>query len=199
MHWVHKDPPAGQSRLQPPRCTRWLFEQRQTQRFAELGVLTDRTIAFPPPSPAPSSWRRLEKRPVRRAARALQAAAKLLSPTVPGRPYGASTGTRHLVCSDVTCDCDAVTRSYKKRWQVEVFHKNLKSNAGLAKSPTQTLRTQSSHLFMSIYAVFKLECLSIKIRLTPRPCASGCSSTPHAALFKNCGSRRLRLLLRRVS
>jgi len=40
VHWVHKDPPAGQSRLQPARCTRWLFEQRQTQRFAELGVLT---------------------------------------------------------------------------------------------------------------------------------------------------------------
>ena len=72
-----------------------------------------------------------------------------------------------MVYIDNTCDCDAIITSYKKRWQVEVFHKNLKSNAGLAKSPTQTLRTQSSHIFMSIYAVFKLECLSIKIRLTP--------------------------------
>lgn len=78
-----------------------------------------------------------------------------------------STGTLYLVCSDLTCDYDAIITSYKKRWQVEVFHKNLKSNAGLAKSPTQTLRTQSSHVFMSIYAVFKLECLSVKIRLTP--------------------------------
>ena len=76
-----------------------------------------------------------------------------------------STGTLYLVCSDITCDYDAITSSYKKRWQVEVFHKNLKSNAALAKSPAQTLRTQSSHIFMSIYAVFKLECLSAKTKL----------------------------------
>jgi hypothetical protein len=45
---------------------------------------------------------------------------------------------------------------------VEEFHKSLKSNAGLAKSPTRTVITQNNHIFMSIYAVFKLECLKIK-------------------------------------
>jgi SRSO17 transposase len=69
-----------------------------------------------------------------------------------------STGILHLVCSDLTCDYDAITTTYKKRWQVEVFHKSLKSNANLAKSPTRTLRTQSNHVFMAIYATFKLEC-----------------------------------------
>lgn len=78
-----------------------------------------------------------------------------------------STGILHLVCSDLTCDYDAMTTSYKKRWQVEVFHKSLKSNAGLAKSPTQTIRSQSNHVFMAIYAVFKLQCLSIKTRINP--------------------------------
>ena len=78
-----------------------------------------------------------------------------------------STGILHLVCSDLTCDYDAITTSYKKRWQVEVFHKSLKSNANLAKSPTQTVRTQSNHVFMAIYAVFKLECLSIKNKINP--------------------------------
>ena len=78
-----------------------------------------------------------------------------------------STGRLHLVCSDLTCDYDAITTSYKKRWQVEVFHKSLKSNAGMAKSPTQTLRTQSNHVFMAIYAVFKLECLSVKSKINP--------------------------------
>ena len=73
----------------------------------------------------------------------------------------------HLVCSDLTCDYDAITTSHKKRWQVEVFHKSLKSNANLAKSPTQTVSIQSNHVFMSIYAVFKLECLSIKTRINP--------------------------------
>jgi hypothetical protein len=78
-----------------------------------------------------------------------------------------STGILHLVCSDLTCDYDAITTNYKKRWQVEVFHKSLKSNAGMAKSPTQTLRTQSNHVFMAIYAVFKLECLSVKSKINP--------------------------------
>ncbi|MFZ3139335.1 MAG: hypothetical protein WA147_01725 [Polaromonas sp.] len=35
----------------------------------------------------------------------------------------------------------------------------------MAKSPTQTLRTQSKHVFMAIYAVFKLECLSVKNKI----------------------------------
>jgi hypothetical protein len=61
-----------------------------------------------------------------------------------------STGRLHLVCSDLTCDYDAITTTYKKRWQVEVFHKSLKSNANLAKSPTRTLRTQSKHVFLSV-------------------------------------------------
>jgi hypothetical protein len=78
-----------------------------------------------------------------------------------------STGVLHLVCSDLTCNYDAITTSYKKRWQVEVFHKPLKSNANLAKSPTRTLRTQSKHVFMAIYATFKLECLSITHKLNP--------------------------------
>ena len=34
--------------------------------------------------------------------------------------------------------------------------------ASLAKSPTQTLTTRSSHVFMGIYAVFKLESLRLK-------------------------------------
>lgn len=78
-----------------------------------------------------------------------------------------STGILHLVCSDLTCDHNAITTIYKKRWKVEVFHKSLKSNANLAKSPTRTLRTQSNHIFMSICAAFRLECLSIKNNLNP--------------------------------
>lgn len=78
-----------------------------------------------------------------------------------------STGTLHLVCSDLTCDYDVITTTYKKRWQVEVFHKSLKSNANLAKSPTRTVRTQSNHVFMSICAAFKLECLGLKNKLSP--------------------------------
>jgi hypothetical protein len=73
-----------------------------------------------------------------------------------------STGLLNLVCSDLTCDGEKITALYKKRWAVEVFHKSLKSNAAMAKSPTRRVTTQNNHVFMSIYAVFKLECLNIK-------------------------------------
>jgi hypothetical protein len=78
-----------------------------------------------------------------------------------------STGTLHLASSDLTSSYDAITTTYQKRWKVEVFHKSLKSNANLAKSPTRTLRTQSNHVFLSICAAFKLECLSLKNKLSP--------------------------------
>lgn len=73
-----------------------------------------------------------------------------------------STGLLNLVCSDLTCNGDTVAAIYQKRWKVEVFHKSLKSNAALAKSPTRRVTTQNNHVFMAIYAVFKLECLKLK-------------------------------------
>jgi len=57
---------------------------------------------------------------------------------------GGSTGLLNLVCSDLTLDGDRVATIYKKRWKVEEFHKSLKSNAALAKSPTRTVRTQKT-------------------------------------------------------
>ncbi len=73
-----------------------------------------------------------------------------------------STATVNLVCSDLTLTGKKVAAIYQKRWKVEEFHKSLKSNAGLAKSPTRTPTTQNNHIFMAIMAVFKLECLKIK-------------------------------------
>jgi len=73
-----------------------------------------------------------------------------------------STGLLNLVCSDLTCNGDMIATIYQKRWKVEVFHKSLKSNAALAKSPTRRITTQNNHVFMAIYAVFKLECLKLK-------------------------------------
>ena len=76
-----------------------------------------------------------------------------------------SIGILYLACSDLDCDQAAIETIYQKRWKVEVFHKTLKSNAALAKSPTQRVRTQSNHVFLSIYAAFRLECLSIRHKL----------------------------------
>jgi len=73
-----------------------------------------------------------------------------------------SIGILYLACSDLSCDGNAIETIYQKRWKVEVFHKTLKSNTGLAKSPTKCIRTQCNHIFMSIYAAFQLECLKLK-------------------------------------
>jgi hypothetical protein len=68
-----------------------------------------------------------------------------------------SEGVLYLVSSDVTLDYEQLTTIYQRRWKVEEYHKSLKSNASLAKSPTKTIRTQSNHCFASIYAFVKLE------------------------------------------
>lgn len=73
-----------------------------------------------------------------------------------------STGVLYLASSDLQLTYDRLTTFYQKRWTVEVFHKSIKSNTGLARSPTRTVRTQSNHFFASIYAFFKLEQLKLK-------------------------------------
>jgi hypothetical protein len=76
-----------------------------------------------------------------------------------------SIGVLYLASSDLLLDYGRITAIYQKRWNVEVFHKSVKSNTGLARSPTHTVRTQSNHFFASIYAFFKLELLKIKHQL----------------------------------
>ena len=76
-----------------------------------------------------------------------------------------STGILNLVCSDITLSGDTISTIYQKRWKVEEFFKSLKHNVDLAKSPTKTIRTQSNHIFLSILAFFKLECLKIKHKM----------------------------------
>ena len=74
-------------------------------------------------------------------------------------------GALYLVTSDVALDYERLTTIYKRRWKVEEYHKSFKSNASLAKSPTKTIRTQSNHVFASIYAFVKLERLKMATKL----------------------------------
>lgn len=53
----------------------------------------------------------------------------------------------------------------QKRWKVETFRKLLRSNAALGKLPTQTVMTQNNHVFMAIFAMFKLEFLTMRHKL----------------------------------
>jgi len=71
-----------------------------------------------------------------------------------------STGILYLAASDTGLDFNQLTSIYQKRWKVEEYHKSIKSNTGLAKSPTKTVLTQGNHFFASIYSYFKLERLT---------------------------------------
>jgi hypothetical protein len=70
-------------------------------------------------------------------------------------------GVLYLVSSDLSLDHERMSTIYQRRWKVEEYHKSLKSNASLAKSPTKTMRTQSNHVFASIWAFVKLERMKI--------------------------------------
>jgi hypothetical protein len=76
-----------------------------------------------------------------------------------------SLGILYLVSSDTTLSFDDLTTSYHKRWQVECYHKSLKQNVSLAKSPTQTVTTQTNHFFAALCGFIKLERLKVKTKL----------------------------------
>jgi hypothetical protein len=76
-----------------------------------------------------------------------------------------SIGLRSLVSSETTLSFDDVTTTYHKRWAVECYHKSLKQNVSLAKSPTQTVTTQTNHFFAALCGFLKLERLKGKTKL----------------------------------
>jgi hypothetical protein len=71
----------------------------------------------------------------------------------------------YLASSDPTLDHERMSTIYHRRWKVEEYHKSLKSNASLAKSPTKTTRTHSKHIFCSMPAFVKLERMRIATKL----------------------------------
>jgi hypothetical protein len=73
-----------------------------------------------------------------------------------------STGWLYLVSSDIKFSYQQLTTIYKRRWKVEPFHKSLKQNAALEKSPTKTQRTQANHIFCAMMAYIKLEQFKFK-------------------------------------
>lgn len=76
-----------------------------------------------------------------------------------------TVGELYLVTSDLNLSYDTMTAIYKKRWNIEVYHKSVKSNASFAKSPTKTIKTQTNHFMLSILAFVKLEWLQIRNNL----------------------------------
>ena len=76
-----------------------------------------------------------------------------------------STGILYLACSNLDLTATDINTIYQKRWKVEEFHKSLKSNLALAKSPTGISHTQKNHIFACFFAFVKLERLRVKTKL----------------------------------
>jgi hypothetical protein len=76
-----------------------------------------------------------------------------------------TTGILYLVTSDTTLPGDGIATIYQKRWNVEPYHKSLKQNASLEKSPTHTVTTQANHFFASLCGYIKLELLKGSTKL----------------------------------
>lgn len=76
-----------------------------------------------------------------------------------------STGVLYLVSSDIGLTDEQIKITYKRRWKIETYHKSLKNNASLAKSPTKVPRTQANHLFASICAYVRLESISRIVKI----------------------------------
>lgn len=76
-----------------------------------------------------------------------------------------SIGELYLVTNDLDSDAEDLYKIYQKRWRVEEYHKSIKQNASLEKSPTKIVRTQKTHIFASVVAYCKLEILRVKTKL----------------------------------
>ena len=76
-----------------------------------------------------------------------------------------STGILYLVSSDTALTYEQITIIYRKRWNMECYHKSLKQNVSLEKSPTKTVNTQKNHFFASLCGYVRLEMLKISSRL----------------------------------
>lgn len=76
-----------------------------------------------------------------------------------------STGTLYLASNDLESSADRIYEVYQKRWRIEEYHKSIKQNASLEKSPTKVVRSQRNHIFASIIAYCKLEFLRTKTSL----------------------------------
>lgn len=75
-----------------------------------------------------------------------------------------STGELYLVTNDSQLTAQAISATYQQRWGVEVFHRSLKQEVGLEKSPTKHEITQCNHVFAAMIAWTKMELLRIKER-----------------------------------
>jgi len=75
------------------------------------------------------------------------------------------TADLYLICSDATCDYQNIISPYAQRWSCETYHKTLKSNLALTKSPARTLRAIANHVGACLCAFVKAEALTQQLKI----------------------------------
>ena len=100
-----------------------------------------------------------DKQPLRAYLRGFEEAVALVRQVFTNKD--GSRGVLYLVSSDLDLDEAQITTIYQRRWKVEEYHKSLKQNASMGKSPTKTVATQATHFFAAMLAYIKLERLKI--------------------------------------
>jgi len=73
-----------------------------------------------------------------------------------------SEGILYVISTDTSLTFQQAQATYQKRWGVEEYHKALKNNASIQKSPTKIIQTQANHLFASLCAYVKFERLKLQ-------------------------------------
>jgi len=110
--------------------------ERQQGRFQALD-----TLAFP------------DEQPLRVWLRSVQPAVLVTRQVFTNKD--GSQGVLYLVSSDTSLDQAQLTMIYQRRWKVEEYHKSLKQNTSMGKSPTKKPDTQANHFFAAILAYTK--------------------------------------------
>jgi len=73
----------------------------------------------------------------------------------------ASTGELYLVTNDLNLSGDHIYTIYQRRWKIEEYHRSIKQNTSVCKSPTKVQKTQLNHLCLSLLAYSNLEQLKV--------------------------------------
>jgi IS4 transposase len=68
----------------------------------------------------------------------------------------------YFITNDTNINLNSLSEIYQKRWRVEEFHKTIKQNLNIEKSPTKVLITQVNHILLTFFSFLKIEKIRLK-------------------------------------
>ena len=77
-----------------------------------------------------------------------------------------SVGEHLLLPTDTSATYQHILTTYHQRWGIEDYHKSLKNNASLQKSPAWRVQAQATHLLAFVCAFVKLEAIKRQTKTT---------------------------------